>query len=83
MRTRPLTQKAWRIKAGLSQVQLATKLSVSQQTISNWETLDEARRRRPDVDDLVRIEKLTKGEVTALSYTLDFMRACPSYAETK
>ena len=63
-----------RKKAGLSQEQLAEKLSVSRQAIMEWETDNEI----PDVADLIAIsdefglslDELIKGDITVKKKTI-------------
>lgn len=45
--------KSYRIKKNISQVELAKKLLVSRQTVSNWEN----GRTRPDMENLILISK--------------------------
>jgi transcriptional regulator with XRE-family HTH domain len=53
--------KAWRLKNGLSQTEVAKRIGTEQGTLGAWERNE----RRPDVRFAVAVEKLTKGKVSA------------------
>lgn len=53
--------KEWRIKSGLSQEEMATKLKTTQESVSYWENNEIM----PRKDTLQAIMQLTKGKVTA------------------
>lgn len=67
--------KAYRKNLGLSQEQLAQKVYVSRQTVSNWET----GRSYPDVENLmllsvlfdVSLDELVKGDLSEMKRTVD------------
>jgi transcriptional regulator with XRE-family HTH domain len=54
-----MTLKQWRRAAGLTQAQLAARLSVHTLTVSSWE----CRTKRPSADMMTAIRSLTDGAV--------------------
>lgn len=55
--------KELRIKAKLTQAELARKLNVTQQTVSQWESGNA----KPTIDTIVKIAKVLKTEFTIVA----------------
>jgi transcriptional regulator with XRE-family HTH domain len=62
--------RAWRIEAGLSQEEAASKIGTAQRTWGQWEC-DET---TPEVDYAVDIQQMTNGAVTVLDLARDRRR---------
>jgi transcriptional regulator with XRE-family HTH domain len=61
----PKKLKAWRVLNGLSQVSAAAKARVSQAAWNQWEN----GKKQPDVNNAVRIARLTEGAVAVEDWT--------------
>ena len=71
----PTLLRAWRERAGHSQVAAARELGVRSATWNEWES----GKREPGRDLAVRLEALTKGEVPVESWSQD-PRVCEAMA---
>lgn len=77
MAEQPKTLRAWRVEMGFTQWDMARKLCVHHSTYQSWEVHYAMKSARcPKRLKMLRIEKLTNGEVTANSWSCAAHDAC-------
>ena len=67
MNERRMTLKALRVNAGMTQVEAATKLGISEETLGNWEK----GKTFPNVKDLQKIEILYSIPYSGINFFCD------------